>query len=61
MERYGVMMSGVRDIIDDAAARGIDLLKSPEGRAVIQRAVNSVNPAEFNRMRTNAKLGFEYL
>lgn len=61
MKRYGEMMSGVRNIIDDAAARGIDLFKSPEGRAVIQRAVNSVNPAEFNRMRTNAKLGFEYL
>lgn len=61
LERYGEMMGGVRNIIDDAAARGIDLFKTPEGRAVIQRAVYSVNPAEYNRMRTNAKVGFEYL
>ena len=61
MKRYGVMMSGVRDIIDDAAARGIDLFKSPEGRAVIQRAVNSVNPSEYNLMRSNAKVGYAYL
>ena len=61
MERYGEMIGGVRSIIDDAMSRGIDLFKSPEGRAIVARAVNSVNPAEFNRMRTNAKVGFEYL
>ena len=61
LERYGEMIGGVRSIIDDAMSRGIDLFKSPEGRAIVARAVNSVNPAEFNRMRTNAKVGFEYL
>lgn len=61
MKRYGEMMGGVRNIIDDAAARGIDLFKSPEGRAVIQRAVNSVNPGEYNLMRSNAKVGYAYL
>lgn len=61
MKRYGEMMNGVRNIIDDAAARGIDLFKSPEGRAVIQRAVNSVNPGEYNLMRSNAKVGYAYL
>ena len=61
MERYGQMMGNVRNLINDAYARGIDLARSPEGRALIQRAVYSVNPGEFNRMRTNAKVGFEYL
>ena len=61
MERYGQMIGNVRNLINDAYARGIDLARSPEGRALIQRAVYSVNPAEYNRMRTNAKVGFEYL
>lgn len=61
MDRYGQMMGNVRNLINDAYARGIDLARSPEGRALIQRAVYSVDPGEYNRMRTNAKLGFEYL
>lgn len=61
MERYGEMVGGVRNIIDDAYAHGIDLTKSPEGRAILSRAINSINPAEFNRMRANAKAGYAYL
>lgn len=60
MERYGQMMGNVRNLINDAYARGIDLARSPEGRALIQRAVYSVNPAEFNLMRSNAKMGYAY-
>lgn len=61
MERYGQMMGGVRDIINNAYAQGIDLLKSPEGRMLLSRVTNSVNPAEFNAMRANAKTGYAYL
>lgn len=61
MEAYGNMVGGVRNLINTAYANGIDLLRSPEGRALISKAVYSVDPGEFNRMRTNAKLGFEYL
>ena len=61
MERYGQMMGGVRDIINNAYAQGIDLLKSPEGRMLLSRVTNSISPAEFNTMRANAKLGYEYL
>lgn len=61
MERYGQMMGGVRDIINNAYAQGIDLLKSPEGRMLLSRVTNSVSPAEFNAMRANAKTGYEYL
>jgi len=42
-------------------AAGIDPLRSAEGRSALYRLTNSINPAEFNRMRTNAKIGFEYL
>lgn len=61
MERYGQMVGDVRDAINQMYANGIDPLRSAEGRAIVARLTNSVNPAEFNRMRTNAKLGFEYL
>lgn len=61
MERYGQMMGNVRNLINDAYARGIDLVKSPEGRALIQRAVYSVDPYEYNLMRSNAKTGYQYL
>lgn len=61
MARYGKMVGGVRDAINQMYANGIDPLRSAEGRAIVARLTNSVNPAEFNRMRTNAKLGFEYL
>lgn len=61
MERYGEMVGGVRDTINRMYAAGIDPLRSAEGRAMLSRLTNSINPAEFNMMRTNAKLGFEYL
>jgi len=61
MERYGEMVGGVRDTINKMYAAGIDPLRSAEGRAMLSRLTNSINPAEFNMMRTNAKLGFAYL
>lgn len=61
MERYGEMVGGVRDTINRMYAAGIDPLRSAEGRAMLSRLTNSINPAEYNRMRTNAKLGFAYL
>lgn len=60
MARYGQMMKGVTGLIDEAYKRGIDLTRSPEGRMLISRAVNSVDPGEFNAMRANAKMGYAY-
>ena len=37
MQRYGEMMGGINSILNDAYAKGIDLTKSPEGRALINR------------------------
>lgn len=61
MERYGQMMGGINNILNDAYSKGIDLTKSPEGRALINRLVYSVNPQEYNMMRSNAKTGYAYL
>lgn len=61
MARYGEMMDGVRGMINDAYAHGVDLTKTPEGRAMISRAIGSIDPAEYNAMRANAKLGYAYL
>ena len=61
MERYGEMVGGVKDTINRMYAAGIDPLRSAEGRAMLSRLTNSINPAEYNRMRANAKLGFAYL
>lgn len=60
MERYNQIVSGVRDIINNAYAQGIDPLRSPEGRALVSQAVRSVNPAEISAMRANAKMGYAY-
>ena len=60
MERYNEMMNNVRKIIDSAYDRGIDVLRSPEGSAIINQAKAAINPAEYNAMRLNAKYGEEY-
>lgn len=60
MERYGEIVGGIGDIINDAYARGIDPLRSQEGRALVAQAIRSVNPAEINAMRANAKMGYAY-
>lgn len=61
MQRYGEMIGGIRGALDEAYSKGINLLQSPEGRMLISRLTNSVNPAEFNMMRANAKTGYAYL
>ena len=61
MQRYNEMVGGVKNIINQLYANGIDPLRSPEGRAAVSRAIQSINPAEYNAMRTNAKLGYAYL
>ena len=61
MEAYGNMIGNINNKIDWMYANGIDPLRSEEGRQMVSQLTRSVNPGEFNRMRTNAKLGFEYL
>ena len=61
MERYGEMVGGIQNTINQAYRDGVDLLRSPEGRMLVRQLTNSIDPAEYNRMRANAKVGFEYL
>ena len=61
MARYGQIVGDVRNTINDLYARGIDPLRSSEGRALVQSAINNVNPAEMANMRANAKTGYAYL
>ena len=61
MEAYGNMVGGVRNLINTAYANGIDLLRSPEGRALISKAVYSVDPAKFNMLRQSAENAKEFL
>ena len=60
MERYQQMVGGVRDIVNNLYANGIDPLRSAEGRAMVAQAINSVNPAELAAMKANAKMGYAY-
>lgn len=60
MERYNQIVGGVRDTINNLYANGIDPLRSAEGRALVAKAVNSVNPAELSAMKANAKMGYAY-
>lgn len=61
MARYGEMVGGIQNVINQAYADGVDLLRSPEGRMLVHKLTNSINPAEFNTMRSNAKMGYAYL
>lgn len=61
MERYGAAMNNVRQTVNDAYARGIDLFRSPEGRAIVAQLSHSIDPGWYNRARANAKMGYAYL
>lgn len=61
MEVYGAAMNNVRQVVNDAYARGIDLFKSPEGRMIVSQLSHSVDPLWYNSARQNAKIGYAYL
>ena len=51
----------VRDFINSAYERGIDLTRSPEGRAAITQLINSIPVGEVAKLRSSAKNAEEYL
>lgn len=61
MEAYGTAMNRVRETVNNAYARGIDLFKSPEGRMLVQQLSHSIDPLWYNSARQNAKVGYAYL
>lgn len=58
---YNHTMGPVQNLFNEAAARGIDLARSPEGRAMLARALRDIPYAKLATIRRNAKLGEEYL
>lgn len=51
----------MRKLVDDLYARGIDPLRSAEGRALISRAANSIDIGTVNRLKQSASIADEYL
>lgn len=51
----------VRDFIDGAYARGIDLTRSAEGRAAISQLINSIDVGSIAKLRSSAENAREFL
>lgn len=51
----------VRDFINDAYSRGIDLTRSAEGRAAIAQMINSIDIGSVAKLRSSADNAKEYL
>nr|DAX57130.1 MAG TPA: hypothetical protein [Crassvirales sp.] len=51
----------MRDTIEDLYARGIDPLRSAEGRAIISRRINNASIGEINKLKMASKTAQEYL
>lgn len=52
---------GMRDTIEDLYARGIDPLRSAEGRAIISRRINNAPIGEINKLKMASRTAQEYL
>lgn len=61
MAYYQNIVNGVQSSIDDMYARGIDPLRSMEGRTEMLRRIRGINPATMAAMKANAKMGAAYL
>lgn len=62
MEWYEQNVTGAtRDLINDLYTRGIDPLRSAEGRAAISRWVNSMPVGKINQLKQSAAVANEYL
>ena len=51
----------VRNFINDAYARGIDLTRSPEGRAAIAQMINSVDVGKVAKLRSSKQAAEDYI
>lgn len=58
---YNHTMGPVQNLFNEAAARGIDLARSPEGRAMLARVLRDIPYAKLATIRRNAAAGEEYL
>jgi len=61
-EWYNNNVTGrVRNFINDAYSKGIDLTRSAEGRAAIAQMINSIDVGSVAKLRTSAENAKEYL
>lgn len=51
----------VKNFIDDAYSRGIDLLRSPEGRLALARLQNSIDIGSIAKLKTSARNAEKFL
>ena len=51
----------VRDFLNNAYAQGIDLLRSPQGRAAISNLINTIDYGAVAKLRSSAENAKEYL
>lgn len=58
---YNNTTKKVRDAVNDMYARGIDPLRSPQGRAMISQIINNVPVAEVNKRKQAAEAAKLYL
>lgn len=55
------IINGSRDIINNLYDRGIDPLRSAEGRAAISRWINNIPTGDVNKLKMGSKIAQEYL
>ena len=61
-EWYNNNVTGrVRNFINDAYSKGIDLTRSAEGRAAIAQMINSIDVGKISKLRSSAENAKEYL
>ena len=55
------VINGSKDVINSLYDKGIDPLRSAEGRAAISRFVNNIPTGDINKLRMGSKIAQEYL
>ena len=55
------VINGSKDVINSLYDKGIDPLRSAEGRAVISRFVNNIPTGDINKLKMGSKIAQEYL
>ena len=55
------VINGSRDVINGLYDKGIDPLRSAEGRAAINRWINNIPTGDINKLKMGSKIAQEYL
>lgn len=58
---YNTGIGKIKGVISDLYAQGVDPLRSPEGRAAVQRAIRDVDVARINARKQEAEFAKQYI